>query len=213
MRLEFDEQGYVCTIMYGCSTSSCVEYTGLVPKQPEEYVDMDDWANRAKVQAYYLNDQGNLTYDAAKAESIPDENEITPYTLEQLRAFGIIDAIYPVGSLYMSVNNVSPETLFGGTWEQIEDRFLLASGSTYEAGSTGGDAMHQHTSPVGYNQAKYWGISYAKGSRTVVVDAEYASPMNQVSTGSGSYEWTLPLTDSASNLPPYLAVFVWKRVS
>ena len=213
MRLEFDEHGYVCCILYGCSTGSCVEYTGLVPTQPEEYVDMDDWANHAKTQAYYLNDQGNLTYDAAKAETIPEENSVTPYTLEQLRAFGIIDAIYPVGSLYMSVNNVSPETLFGGTWEQIEDRFLLASGSAYQAGSTGGTAIHYHTSPVGYNQGKYLGISYAKGSRTVTVDAEFATPMSSISTGTGSYQWTLPFTDSVSNLPPYLAVFVWKRTA
>ena len=51
-----------------------------------------------------------------------------------------IDDVYPVGSIYMSVNSTSPATLFGGTWKQIEDKFLLASGSTYSAGSTGGSA-------------------------------------------------------------------------
>ncbi len=54
----------------------------------------------------------------------------------------MLDTIYPVGSIYMSVNNVSPSTLFGGTWEAIQDRFLLAAGSTYTAGDTGGSATH-----------------------------------------------------------------------
>ena len=56
-------------------------------------------------------------------------------------ALSILDLVYPVGSVYMSVNSTSPATLFGGTWEQIQDRFLLAAGSTYTAGGTGGSAI------------------------------------------------------------------------
>ena len=51
-----------------------------------------------------------------------------------------IDNIYPIGSLYFSVNNIDPGTLFGGTWERIQDKFLLCAGETYEAGTTGGSA-------------------------------------------------------------------------
>lgn len=43
------------------------------------------------------------------------------------------DKIYPIGSIYMSVKNVNPATLFGGTWDKLEDRFLLGSGSIYSA--------------------------------------------------------------------------------
>ena len=50
------------------------------------------------------------------------------------------DDIYPIGSIYMSVNSTSPATLFGGTWERIKDTFLLSSGDTYSNGSTGGSA-------------------------------------------------------------------------
>ena len=57
----------------------------------------------------------------------------------------LIDVIYPVGSIYMSVNSVNPSNLFGGTWEQIKDTFLLASGDTYANGSTGGEATHTLT--------------------------------------------------------------------
>lgn len=58
----------------------------------------------------------------------------------------IFDAIYPVGSIYMSANDVNPATLFGGTWEAIQDRFVLAKGSTYPTlGATGGSATHTLT--------------------------------------------------------------------
>ena len=48
------------------------------------------------------------------------------------------DLIYPVGSIYMSVNNTNPGTLFGGTWEQIQGKFLLGQSSGHAGGSTGG---------------------------------------------------------------------------
>lgn len=82
---------------------------------------------------YLTQDQ----YDTALANNEINENEIymTPYQES------IVDLIYPVGSIYMSVNNVNPSTfLEGTTWEQIQDRFLLAAGSTYTAGGTGGSA-------------------------------------------------------------------------
>lgn len=56
----------------------------------------------------------------------------------------LINLIYPVGAIYISTNSTSPQTLFGGTWQQIQDTFLLAAGSTYTAGDTGGNATHTH---------------------------------------------------------------------
>ena len=86
------------------------------------------------------------------------------YQLEDHRISSIVDAIYPVGSIYMSVNAANPATLFGGTWEQIKGRFLIGTGTpddntntfygtdlTYDGtnkynemtpGSTGGEARH-----------------------------------------------------------------------
>ena len=187
---------------------------------------MDDWADRAKTQAYYLDAQGNLAYDAERAESLCDEDSITPYSDEYLEAIGIkgaidraiqntiYDAIYPVGSIYISVNSASPATLFGGEWEQIKDTFLLSAGSVYPAGSSGGAANHKHISPVGYNASnKAFGISYAQGSSNVTVNGAMAVTGDTASTGSGNYTWTLPNTSQESNMPPYLAVFVWERIA
>lgn len=61
--------------------------------------------------------------------------------LENFRS-QILLAAYPVGSIYISASATSPATLFGGSWTRIEDSFLLAAGSSYEAGSTGGEAAH-----------------------------------------------------------------------
>ena len=50
----------------------------------------------------------------------------------------VVDKVYPIGSIYMSMNNTNPGTLFGGTWSQIQGKFLLGASSGHSAGSTGG---------------------------------------------------------------------------
>lgn len=53
----------------------------------------------------------------------------------------VLQAVYPVGSIYCSYGNTSPAVLFGfGTWVKIEGRFLLGANATYSLGSTGGAA-------------------------------------------------------------------------
>lgn len=215
MRFEFDAEGYVKTILYGCTTGSCVEYAGRVPTEPEAYADMDDWADRAKTQAYYINDEGHLAYDANRAEALCPEDEVVfdKYTPEQIKSMGIFDAIYPVGSLYISVNDVSPAVLFGGTWEPIKDRFLIGASDNYQAEVAGGSTRHQHTSPNGYNaDNKLMGMSFAHGTNRTSGSGEYAALSQAVTTGSGAFSWVLPKTDNVSHMPPYLPVYMWKRV-
>lgn len=67
---------------------------------------------------------------------------------EVVAKLDVFNAVYPVGSIYMSANNVNPTTLFGGTWEQITGRFLLASSSNRAAGATGGAETVSYT-PAG----------------------------------------------------------------
>lgn len=70
-------------------------------------------------------------------------------------------AAHPVGSFYWSEKNTDPGTLFGGTWKQIKDTFVLAAGDTYQAGATGGqaevtlvaDQIPSHTHPATSNSA------------------------------------------------------------
>lgn len=59
----------------------------------------------------------------------------------------IIDLLHPVGSVYMSINNVDPSTIFPGTvWSPInQDQYLMSAGATVAGGTTGGSATHTHT--------------------------------------------------------------------
>ena len=61
-------------------------------------------------------------------------------TDEVMRAT-LLNFCYPIGSLYWSSKDTDPSTLFGGTWVQIKDRFVLACGDTYTSvGATGGES-------------------------------------------------------------------------
>ena len=70
----------------------------------------------------------------------------------------ILNTVYPVGAIYLTVNATNPGLLFGGTWERITNKFLLAAGDGHDAGTTGGaetvtlDATqipgHTHTVPA-----------------------------------------------------------------
>lgn len=71
----------------------------------------------------------------------------TSNTILDVTSLKMFEQIYPVGSIYISVNSTNPQSLFGGTWEQLQNQFLLAAGSSYSAGSTGGSATHTHTNP------------------------------------------------------------------
>lgn len=53
----------------------------------------------------------------------------------------LLDVVYPVGSVYCSMNSTSPATLFGGTWKQVTSRFLYGSTS---GEATGGSSSHYH---------------------------------------------------------------------
>lgn len=60
------------------------------------------------------------------------------------------DITHPIGSIYMHIGGMDPASLFGGTWQKIEGRYLLASGTvsgkSYKAGDIGGSATHSITS-------------------------------------------------------------------
>lgn len=125
----------------------------------------------------------------------------------------IIDIIYPVNSIYMSLNSVNPSTLFGGTWEQIKDTFLLAAGATYKAGSTGGEATHALTTSEmpSHSHSIFYPNTSGPGTSNICYPADsnikntwYAEMCKTSNAGDGV---------AHNNMPPYLAVYMWKRTA
>ena len=151
-----------------------------------------------------------------------------------------LQAVYPVGSIYMSVNTVNPSILFGfGVWEKIEDKFLLASGTTYADGSTGGSAdsvvvSHNHTQNSHTHKAlsnrrfivagdgANWSYSAkikirTDGSGTAYYYVHSTQDTDGIieHTETGSVSPTINSTGedgTGKNMPPYITVNMWKRV-
>lgn len=118
---------------------------------------------------------------------------------------------YPVGAIYLSVTNVNPATLFGGTWEAIGGRFLLGANSTYAAGSTGGESAHKLTTsemPRHNHTLDNYNVSAGNTTAYMTVQAQakvgYNGNVQTLYTGGDG---------SHNNMPPYLAVYMWKRTA
>ena len=154
--------------------------------------------------------------------------------------------IYPVGSIYTSTTSTNPATLFGGGWERITGRFLLAcnDSGTYIAGNTGGEVdvtltvdqipSHSHDAPQGSSKADDYVFEVSRTNSLATTGR------NQITTSSNSGRYVNAANINAAdsigmddvnaadstkstkttggskahnNMPPYLAVYVWKRVS
>lgn len=98
-------------------------------------------------QGYVLNQ--NKVEKSTTVAGIDLQDNITITELANALKAEIMLAAHPIGSLYFSEQSTSPETLFGGTWIRITDTFILAAGSKYAAGTSGGSAdLQAHTHGV-----------------------------------------------------------------
>lgn len=140
----------------------------------------------------------------------------------------VLDNVYPIGSIYMNVNSTNPGTLFGGTWEQIQGKFLLGMSSSYPAGSQGGEASHTLTTEEmpshGHNpanQAGYYGFitnskkAFEVGDMGVQSGSGRYYPYSTVAfdISRNSLTGTTGGGNSHNNMPPYLSIYIWKRTA
>ena len=149
----------------------------------------------------------------------------------------MLDKTHPVGSLYWSSNSTNPGTLFGGTWVQIKDKFILAAGDKYGNGTTGGSAdavvvSHTHSIPALSGSTNSAGAHKHKvqWKQATTIDGAhnrwYACPAPDKTTGAyieSAGEHTHTVTTNASttgsqgvsgvgkNMPPYETYYCWKR--
>lgn len=138
-------------------------------------------------------------------------------TLEQVKAEIRLEE-HAIGSFYISSNSTSPAELFGGTWEQIKDRVLMAAGDIITAGSTGGAFTHEHGLSTAYAK-----IRYIDAGRLASADVSGEWTGNRRTAAvldPAAYEYTYSVgtalggnTDAADHTSPYLGVYVWHRIA
>lgn len=141
-----------------------------------------------KLNIYVKNIFNELAQLLSLVSITPDGTESTPTTGQLKQMFQteypkyLALLMYPIGSIYWTSlapdNGGNPNTLFGGTWVQIKDKFVLAAGDVYTAGATGGAStvtltvnnLPSHTHPIGGStgntQPTFTGTEVTSGAGT-----------------------------------------------
>lgn len=130
----------------------------------------------------------------------------------------LVDLFYPIGSIYMSTDTTNPQSRFTGTyWLPIYNRFLLGAGDTYKAGTMGGEATHTLTRseiPSHYHD-EYLGNDGGPDSAPSGYSGwpSIAYTSNKTWWATGSKTSAAGGDGAHNNMPPYLAVYMWRRVT
>ena len=167
---------------------------------------------KGDAESTYRTGQVNLTAANVGAVTSSDVSTI----VSQAVAAAML-AAYPVGSIYISTSSTNPGTFLGGTWTRIQDTFLLAAGSTYSAGATGGEATHTLTeAEMPYHRHSYstapqsWGERDTSANQVISPSSGSAKFVTKNTNYAGGYNGT---TQAHNNMPPYLAVYAWERTA
>lgn len=170
-----------------------------------------------------------IMYPITKADNVDGlDEQIKNYVFQSMNSF--LEIMYPIGYIYLSTSATPPNSLFGGTWEQIKDVFLLSSGDNYVAGETGGSVSHNHE--YGFQYGAYVGevllegnsnagvLNYSSDNTVSVASQQQEGSHSAVVNGStttasssknSTHYRTTGSTSTTNNMPPYLTVYMWKR--
>lgn len=127
--------------------------------------------------------------------------------------------LYPIGSIYMSVNSTDPSQLFGGVWEQINGRFLYCTNSASK--QLGGE--NEHTLTINEMPSHEHGAVRGSYSSRILTDrgdgggggVSISFPSNlstQSNAWRGNYMESRGGNKPHNNMPAYFTVYCWYRV-
>jgi hypothetical protein len=147
--------------------------------------------------------------------ALPSRNSTDVVDIDVLSAnFEIIDrvlgALHPIGSIWMSLDETNPATMFGGVWDRIEGAFLLGASDKFPASSVGGEETvtlkienlpsHTHAQAV----MAYGNATAAGGQWTANSTGDHDIKYETQSAGGDI---------AHNNMPPYLSVYIWRRTA
>ncbi|KAI5522724.1 phage tail repeat-like family [Trichomonas vaginalis G3] len=199
------------------------------PNFPQGLTSDDDITTMRNIRCkdvYVMKDEYNIKFTAQDLyDKKADKKELQTLKTE------ILQTLYPIGSLYTSMNSTNPATVLGfGTWEQIVDRFLYCANSSKETGGSktiSGENLpaHSHyidlsTSQAGWHSHRYWDWSaMIKGKGYDVKDnVKFAIDCYWSNTeGGGNHThrvsgYTQTTGQSKDYMPPFMTVYAWYRV-
>ena len=139
----------------------------------------------------------------------------------------LAQALFPIGSIYLSSLSVSPASILGGTWSRISSANLYACDSTIGAGSYGGSKTitennlpsHVHETKVfvsgsGSETMPPWRMYIGdRWANTGAVRANGSSAVSNCSTGLTSFGNTSAVGGNANYIPYSYGVYVWVRTA
>lgn len=148
----------------------------------------------------------------------------------------LFNLVYPVGAIYISYNKTSPATLFSGTWTFIASKFLYSASSATATLGTGGATTHSHDVSSAIAQILLTWKTFGTGDLSttgfdrLVFNNDSSvtfTPNKTTKTGASQLSYTtaagtslsttgIPLkgsTKTASSLPPYQQVYMWRRTA
>ena len=125
-------------------------------------------------------------------------------------------AIYPVGSIYVSTSaTFNPQTTWGGTWvKTAKGRCLIGANDTYPLGSTGGEETHYLTvdEMPSHNHSSSR-INWYNALQNNGMAAETVAKSNLKVDGPDSNTSYTGGSKAHNNMQPYLAVYIWERIA
>lgn len=131
----------------------------------------------------------------------------------------IFDRAHPVGSYYWSSNSTNPSKLFGGTWEQVTDKFVLAAGNTYKVGAVGGEAEHKLSVaelPTHYHEiarGSYAGTGYTTSDHPFLRSTGTVGGGNPPIENDNNRTGNIGQGTAHNNMPPYVVAYCWRRTA
>ena len=173
----------------------------------------------------YFSEIPNVMEDSSKTSSeisahntkLNNANKGTP--LDKY----ILSKVYPIGSIYISVNNVNPGNLFGGTWASFgEGRVLIGAGTgtdvngkqmTFTAGATGGEYSHQLT----VNEMPSHNHSPSSTGKVQIANLGGGSYVVADLSQKGNTNWAYKTASTGGNqahslMGPYIVGYMWRRI-
>lgn len=166
-------------------------------------------ANAVKGIDIYNRNSGKILNTEIYNSIVYDAGDFKNSLYRNTGAIGL--EAYPVNSIYIGYSHTSPASLFGGTWQRIENRFLWGTTASGTIGAAAGEQTHILT--VDEMPAHTHNNKLKGGSQTA------SSSVYDWVSNSTAWQWYNLATESTgggkahNNMPPYIQVSIWRRVA